>query len=115
MKLLKMLAVCAAAGTFTGCAIDYSQIVDHPAGAKPQDTISVSMINIVTVLSNSSRLIQRVTRDSLHVAMGLPQGWSVVSADCYIAEDTRLAKMIGSLEDTAATVAMCYFPWSDSR
>jgi hypothetical protein len=90
MNTLKLFFICAGTCLFVGCSVDTLAIIEHPEGAKPNSQFSVAMLNNYVYLVNSSRIMLPVTRDSLHVAFGLPQGWAVEGVKYYVASDLDL-------------------------
>ena len=68
-------------------------MLQHPDQAQKQQTISVDLLNSYMYITNGSVLSSDVTRDSLHVAIGLPEGnWTVVSVAAYAAPHFRPLK-----------------------
>jgi hypothetical protein len=100
--LVLSVAFAAVLGLFTGCSTDSTQILKHPGQAKPGDVIDVQLTNAYVYLSNSSRVFLPVSRDSLHVAVALPDGWEVESIGYYVASHFKVAKYAGQIQDTAA-------------
>lgn len=95
-----------AAATLMGCGMDALESINHPEQARPGDEISVNLVNAFTLFSTGSALIQPVSRDSLHVGVGLPAGWSVEGVSYYVASHLNVFHMIDSIEDTAQIEAM---------
>jgi hypothetical protein len=85
---------------FIGCSIDSTDIIEHPISALPGAQFSVSVADMYVLLSNSKLLTQAVQRDSLHMAAGLPAGWSVQSIKFYAATGFKLTKYMGTGFDT---------------
>ena len=89
---LTSLALC----VMVGCSIDRVEIVDHPSAAKPGDTINVTLSNIYNYISNSSVVMFPESRDSLHVLIGMPNGYEVISLDFYAAKNLNIAQLLST-------------------
>ena len=100
------LLVALTAAGLMGCGMDALESINHPRKAGPGDEIAVNLVNVFTLFSNGSLLIQEVNRDSLHVGIGLPADWSVKSVNYYVASDINVFHMIDILEDTTQIEAM---------
>jgi hypothetical protein len=81
------------------CSIDRAQIISHPSAAKPGDTIPVLLSDMYLIVSTTPTSTQAYTRDSLHVAYGLPAGWSILSSDYYVASGLKLSKLASTMND----------------
>jgi hypothetical protein len=102
VKHLKSLVLAACASSFIGCAVDGVQVISHPDQVTPGGQFEASLASFVMLMSNGSTMLMGVERDSIHVALGLPAGWSVVSAGYYAALDLHLAQAMNDIQDTAA-------------
>jgi hypothetical protein len=92
---------------FVGCAIDTTVMIEHPAKVKPVATMSVVFADMLTILSNGATLnLQAVTKDSLHVAAGLPAGWAITGLNYYVATGLKLTKFAGATVDTQALLSL---------
>lgn len=89
----------------TGCSTDQVQIVEHPSKASPGDTFTIQFVDFYLYLSNTSYVLLPVKRDSIHVLAGLPDGWSVISADFYAQKNFKISS-VADLNDTAAIQKM---------
>jgi len=69
----------------SGCAVDSVEITEHTSRTDPGGTVTAKFMQGVLVVSNGSRLIQAIRRDSLHFAVGLPGGWTATAVQYYAA------------------------------
>ncbi|NLG17234.1 MAG: T9SS type A sorting domain-containing protein [Fibrobacter sp.] len=67
----------------TGCSIDRVEIISHPSQTKPGDTIDVVFTSVYTYATNSSSSLFGTSRDSLHVLIGKPSEFEIVSLGYY--------------------------------
>jgi hypothetical protein len=85
----------------SSCSVDRCQIISHPSAAKPGDTISVLYSDLYLIISTTPTASKSYARDSLHVAYGLPSGWSVLSSDYYVASGIKLGQMTSIMSNPA--------------
>lgn len=83
---------------FGGCAVDSYNVIEHPEQVQPGATFEASFLNFVFVTSTGAVLVNEVNRDSLHLAMGFPDGWSVSNVRQYTADHLNLNRYF-SLEE----------------
>lgn len=81
-KMLLSAAWCLAA---TGCAVDGVNVTEYTSRTDPNGTVTAKYSHLVMVMSTSRNLVQAIRRDSLHLGLGLPAGWTVASAGYYAA------------------------------
>jgi hypothetical protein len=105
-KYVKFLIVIAILLNFIGCSLDRCQLISHPSSAKPNDTISVILSDIYIILSDTSITRQSYVRDSLHIVYGLPNGWSVLASDYYIASTIQINQIANIATDTSLLLKM---------
>jgi len=88
-----------ALAVLVGCSgFDSTQVLMHPEEVKPAETFDVAFVNIYTYLNNDTIVTTNITRDSLHVLVGMPEGWSVESAAMVVADDITTSEMM-ALQD----------------
>ncbi len=98
-KRFSAIVVLTAALTFFGgCAVDSYNVIEHPEQVQPGATFEASFLNFVFVTSTGAVLVNEVNRDSLHLAMGFPDGWSVSNVRQYTADHLDLTSYF-SLEE----------------
>ena len=91
MRKISVSVVLSAALTFFGgCAVDSYTAIDHPEQVQPGTTFPASFLNFVFVTDTGAVLTKEVNRDSLHLAMGFPDGWSVSNVRQYTADHLNL-------------------------
>jgi hypothetical protein len=63
------------------------------------------MLNQYLVVFSGTSLTQNVNRDSIHLAVGTPDGYSVVSAKYYYANNLNILKLASKMDSAAAEQA----------
>jgi hypothetical protein len=91
---------------FVGCSVDMGEILEHPQQINPSKEFEVALVNQYALFLNSSTAAQAISRDSMHLAVGFPNGYSVVSAKCYYANGLNVLKMASAMDTAAAEKAM---------
>ena len=107
-RILQLALVTSAMYLLIGCSADSVQILSQATQAKPGDTITIKLVNAYLYLTDTSRLNAAATRDSFHVAFGLPDGWSVVSMSYYPAYNFKVPGILNGGIDTAALLNQDY-------
>jgi len=79
-----------------GCAVDSMDVIEHPSAVSPGHQFEATLGNTVMFISPGRLLLKEVKRDSIHFAVGMPNGWSVVSAGYVLAEDLKLIDELGA-------------------
>ncbi len=105
----KMLFAVLSAGAMLlsgGCSIDMGQILEHPKQVAPSAQFEVSMVNQYLLVFNGATLSENVNRDSIHLAVGFPDGYSVVGAKCYFANSLNVLKLASKIDSAAAEQAI---------
>lgn len=87
---------------FTSCSFDTAGIIDHPSKVNEGQQFEVSLYNQFQHITNGSTITMDIIRDSLHVSVGAPQGWTVESARYYVARDWDIVTLASRLNDTVA-------------
>ncbi len=80
-----------------GCSIDRVEIISHPSQTKPGDTIDVVFTSVYAYAINSSSSLFGTSRDSLHVLIGKPSEFKIVSLGFYKSDFS----IINMLKDNA--------------
>lgn len=101
MRRLKAIALTSLAVLVVGCSLDRITVIDHPDAVSPGQSFQATMASLYIYITPYSVVSQTVVRDSLHFAVGVPDGWDVSSVAYYAAKDFRIAKLAG-VEDTMA-------------
>ncbi|MBL8026992.1 MAG: T9SS type A sorting domain-containing protein [Fibrobacteres bacterium] len=84
LKVLKTVAFTALLTIgYTGCAMDSIDISEHTNQTNAGGTVTAKFTSSIIVASNGSKLLQDVERDSIHFAVGMPEGWTVTSISYY--------------------------------
>jgi hypothetical protein len=93
-----------------GCSgFDTSQVLVHPETAKPSETFDVALLNLYAYLANGTTVPAEVVRDSLHLLVGMPEGWEVVEASMALVDDLPVEALFAlqnSVFDEAAMSAI---------
>ena len=98
---VRCLLAATAIMSLAGCGLDSVRTIDHPRQAGPGENITVNLLNAFVVFSNSSMLVQGFARDSLHIGIGLPDGWSVRKISHYVASNAEVLQGMSTIADTA--------------
>jgi hypothetical protein len=77
--LLALVCVC-----LSGCALDSIDISEHTCQVSPSGTVTAKFTSSIIVASSGSTLLMDIERDSLHFAVGMPEGWEVTSVHYYV-------------------------------
>jgi hypothetical protein len=101
-RIVTTLALCSALFLCIGCSFDTIRIIDHPARVSEGQQFEVSLYNQFQHLTNSGTISTDIIRDSLHVAIGAPAGWTIESARFYVARDWDIVSLASQLKDTIA-------------
>ncbi len=101
MRSVKCVMMCGLALLAVGCSLDRISIIEHPDSVSPGETFQAKMASLYFYATPYEVVAQRVERDSLHFAIGTPEGWAVDEVQFYAAKDFRIAKIVG-IEDSAA-------------
>ncbi|MBD3393864.1 MAG: hypothetical protein GF418_17165 [Chitinivibrionales bacterium] len=96
MKLLRGIVIPAALLMLVGCSMDQTIVLEHPSEAKPGDQMSVSLVNNYVYLTSGTAVMAPVSRDSIHAAVGTPEGWSVEAISFYVADQFDIANLAAS-------------------
>jgi hypothetical protein len=88
--LAKSILVAGILALVMGCSADRAQLISQPSAVKPGDTIPVVLSDVYLMVSTTQSTTAAFTRDSLHVVFGLPAGWSVLSANYYVASGLKI-------------------------
>ncbi len=82
----------AAAIGVAGCTLDSIIVLKHPGSVPVGETFSMGAVDIILDMSSAQASADSIYRDSIHVGVGLPSGWTVVSAKACPAPHFRPAK-----------------------
>ena len=91
---------------FVGCSMDVTTIIEHPSQAAPGSSYNTSFISSYLYLNTAPRFSTTVTRDSIHLAVGLPVGWQVLSMNYYAATNFSAIKAINGISEAALQQAL---------
>ncbi len=97
-----VLAGAVAACFFGGCATDSLTVIDHPETVEPGATYQAQLINSLALFSDGSELSEAINRDSLYIALGVPEGWSVGAIGYYVASHIKFNNFPTSPSDSSA-------------
>lgn len=97
-RLLPALGL--AAALLGGCTLDSVIVLKHPASVPRGETFAVGAVDIILDAASSAATADSIHRDSIHVGVGLPAGWEVLSAKVCAAPHFRPAKASVNLLDT---------------
>lgn len=83
-----------------GCSgFDTSQVLVHPENVKPSETFDMALLNLYSYLANGTTVSAEVVRDSLHLLVGMPEGWEVVEVSMALVDDLPI-EVLFALEDS---------------
>ena len=103
---LKLILATALFMFFVGCSMDVTTIIEHPSQAAPGSSYKTSFISSYLYLNTAPRFSSTVTRDSIHLAVGLPVGWQVLSMNYYAATNFSAIKAINGISEAALQQAL---------
>ncbi|KMQ51098.1 hypothetical protein CHISP_2021 [Chitinispirillum alkaliphilum] len=95
----KFLILFSLAALLIGCSSDNLTVIHHPTEAKPGDTLVVELASFFSYASPGGIVMGTVNRQDMNMLVGLPEGWSVISMDYYVAHDWKFANDLLSLAD----------------
>lgn len=102
------------AAWLAGCTVDTLIIIKQPAVAGQGETFVVGAVDFIWDMDSASKAPDSISRDSVHVGVGLPAGWEVISAKACPAPHFRPLKASINKLDTnlrnqliADTLAAC--------
>lgn len=73
---------------FNGCnGFDATLLMNHPDTTIVSSTFDVALVNAYMYFDSSSTILKDVERDSLHMFVGLPETWDIVSASIVVIRD----------------------------
>lgn len=75
---------------FTGCSLDMPAVISYPEEVKPEKSTNVMLSNSFVFFDTSEVRSIGVTRDSIHLLIGMPSSWSVESASCVVLKDFNI-------------------------
>lgn len=99
MRILKSVVFAVSLFILAGCSSDVVQILEHPTIVKPGSVITVKLSSAFLHGAPGKSYWANISRDSLHVLLGLPEGWSVEGVDLYAAKHYKAAKILAEIED----------------
>jgi hypothetical protein len=82
----------AALSLLSACTLDSLIVLKGPLSIGRADTFAFGAVDIILDASSSNQPADSIHRDSIHVGVGLPAGWQVVSAKACPAPHFRPAK-----------------------
>lgn len=101
-SLVKLFVIGAGLAGFMGCSFDQTIVIEHPDRVAPAQQFDVPVYNQYVYYCNSGTFVQAVMRDSAHLAVGLPNGWTAIAANFYVARQFKVINLMNSLDDTLA-------------
>lgn len=111
---LNVILAAATAAWLAGCTVDTLVVIRQPAVAGHGETFVVGAVDFIWDMDSASKAPDSVRRDSVHVGVGLPAGWEVISAKACPAPHFRPLKASINRLDTnlrnqliADTLAAC--------
>lgn len=95
---MRRLTVFIASSVFAflvGCSgFDTTQVLVHPDEIEGSSTFDVALVNVYTLPDTAVTFTNNVLRDSLHVLVGLPADWSVVSASMSVVKTMTFRELM---------------------
>jgi hypothetical protein len=91
-KCVRPLALGLVAAALAGCTLDSVIVLKHPASVPKGGTFAVGAVDLILDVTGSQTPPDSIFRDSIHVGVGLPAGWEVLSAKACAAPHFRPAK-----------------------
>lgn len=92
-KFLRVIFVCFTIFFFIGCSIDSAQVVFCPEEVRPEGSANVILFHAFNFIDTSANISVQVNRDSLHLLVGMPEGWSVESASFVVIRNFSLSEV----------------------
>lgn len=89
---IRPIALAACCAVIAGCTLDSLVVLKHPSSVPAGETFVVGAVDVILDVSPAQDVPGAVSRDSIHVGVGLPSGWTVVSAKACPAPHFRPAK-----------------------
>ena len=114
VSMFRLLTISTAAlslALMIGCSgVDSTQVLVHPEAVTPSATFDVALVNLYTYIDTAGAVISNdVTRDSLHLLIGLPESWDVTEAKAAVVKDMGtegLLAMQADLTDLQSAAAL---------
>ncbi|MFP4164169.1 MAG: hypothetical protein ACLFQB_07905 [Chitinispirillaceae bacterium] len=94
MRVVKLFLSTVTVLAMMGCSSDVIQVLEHPTTVKPGSVIKVKLSSAYVYGIPGKNYWSDISRDSLHVLFGLPEGWSIESVDFYAAKHFEAAKVL---------------------
>ncbi len=84
-----------------GCSgFDSTQVLVHPDTITTSSTFDVVLVDVFMQLDSNTTISNKVERDSLHLLVGMPASWNVVSAQFVVIRDMKNEQMLALQNDT---------------
>jgi hypothetical protein len=111
LRQLSVLAGTALLGVLIGCSgFDSTQVLVHPDSLATSQTVNVAIVNLYTYLDTAgSVLSQDITRDSLHLMVGMPASWEVSEVKAAVVNDMNTSALLalqGKIVDKQSGAAL---------
>ncbi len=111
LRQLSVLAGTALFGVLIGCSgVDSTQVLVHPDSLVTSQTVDVAIVNLYTYFDTAgSVLSQDITRDSLHLMVGMPASWEVSGVKAAVVNDMNTSALLalqGNLVDAQSAAAL---------
>lgn len=91
-KIGALAALVPLAAFLSACTLDSLVVLKHPASVPRGGTFAVGAVSLILDVTDSRAPADSIFRDSIHVGVGLPAGWEVLSAKACAAPHFRPAK-----------------------
>ncbi|MCX7725815.1 MAG: hypothetical protein N2053_03085 [Chitinispirillaceae bacterium] len=92
-KLFLLALLCVSIFLITGCSLDSASLISYPEEVKPEGNANVMLSNIFSFIDTSANVSVTVKRDSIHLLVGMPTGWSVESVSFAVIRDLNLNEL----------------------
>ncbi len=86
-----------------GCqGFDKTMLLTHPGTTNISETFDAVAINAYLYLDTASAIPKNIKRDSLHLLVGLPDGWEVKEAGMSVVKDMEIGRILSLMQSSSA-------------
>jgi hypothetical protein len=111
VRNISVTAVALSLAFLIGCSgLDSTQVLVHPETAAPSATIDVALVNLYMYIDTAGSIVSKnITRDSLHLLVGMSASWEVTEAKMAVVNDltaNELFALQNNLADPQAVAGL---------
>ncbi|MBN1760688.1 MAG: hypothetical protein JW863_20335 [Chitinispirillaceae bacterium] len=83
-------------GVLIGCSgFDSTQVLVHPDTLTTSGTVDIALVNLYTYIDTAGSVISKdITRDSLHLLVGIPESWEVSEVKTAVVDDMNTSDLL---------------------